>query len=811
MKALSLHGPWAYYERKSAEDGQRISDLEAEVRRWRGQVEELQHKLGEAEADAKHLQTVEVPTLRSDKDKAQGIIDNLQAELQTLRLERAGEQTQLTAQIAGLTEELQRLSADNAVLRSELAKTVHQKQTTSAKLEQIRKKLGLTESEAKAFIQELDDARANCKVLREENKELASDNALLKGQVEGRAQHCMTLIGENKRLLEQVAELRMQLQKQQGELWQAKTERQTATAAVRQLQQQATSRKGSQLVVREMDAQPYINANREAPSGAALEATAVAPASVTTGGRRASGSQDPFHTLLNLPWGRFIAIFFCTYLVEFMVFAFLFWAQSDRCIINMDGKFAHALWMSSRTASTLGYDTIHPNPECTLTNLTVMLQVIASSLVNFIMLGLVFARFSAPFKRASTIRFSSIMVCNRHPSGHWCVSLRVANIRKHQILKPTVRMVLTAVDSITPSNYTFEHLAIDSHTTQETNLELGFPANVTHIITPSSPLYNLSLLEMETRMMEILVFVDGIDAMTSKNMTARHAYNTNEVHVNEQFQPLHLEMRGRNLGLDFSSFDLTSLASVELLAEHNADPGLADRPLPEIQSHMWHLRHLTFKRLTEREHHVASTRASGGGGHPADSHIHGPSSSATPTHAGGTYRPPSLPASSAGASSNPFMPSTGAPAPAAGASAGGGGSSWMGFGVTLQPAQQPMPISAFLNTGLDSFADMPAPSHGYSGGPLGQGQPHPQHLLQQQQPSQPQQPRNSMSWMPGQQPSQQLPQQGGSAGQSPGAQLQQPHQRAHAGGSTAGGGPGLEMLPTSSSAVEPRINGAPGR
>lgn len=39
--------------------------------------------------------------------------------------------------------------------------------------------------------------------------------------------------------------------------------------------------------------------------------------------------------------------------------------------------------------------------------------------------------------------------------------------------------------------------------TQETNLELGFPANVVHVITPDSPLYNLSLLEMDTRMMEV--------------------------------------------------------------------------------------------------------------------------------------------------------------------------------------------------------------------------------------------------------------------------------------------------------------------
>lgn len=34
---------------------------------------------------------------------------------------------------------------------------------------------------------------------------------------------------------------------------------------------------------------------------------------------------------------------------------------------------------------------------------------------------------------------------------------------------------------------------------QETNIELGFPANLVHVISPDSYLYNLSLLEMDTR------------------------------------------------------------------------------------------------------------------------------------------------------------------------------------------------------------------------------------------------------------------------------------------------------------------------
>lgn len=44
--------------------------------------------------------------------------------------------------------------------------------------------------------------------------------------------------------------------------------------------------------------------------------------------------------------------------------------------------------------------------------------------------------------------------------------MRVANLRKHQILQPTIRLVVTAVDSITPSNYIFEHLKVDSLTAQ---------------------------------------------------------------------------------------------------------------------------------------------------------------------------------------------------------------------------------------------------------------------------------------------------------------------------------------------------------
>lgn len=68
-----------------------------------------------------------------------------------------------------------------------------------------------------------------------------------------------------------------------------------------------------------------------------------------------------------------------------------------------------------------------------LANLTVagQLQVIISALINYAMLGLVYARFSNPVQRALTLRFGRSMTLT--PWGDaWRLSFRVANLRKHQ-------------------------------------------------------------------------------------------------------------------------------------------------------------------------------------------------------------------------------------------------------------------------------------------------------------------------------------------------------------------------------------------
>jgi len=59
---------------------------------------------------------------------------------------------------------------------------------------------------------------------------------------------------------------------------------------------------------------------------------------------------------------------------------------------------------------------------------------------------------------------------------------------------------------------------------QVANIKLGLPSTIIHVVKPTSPLYELSLEQMEAKGWEIFCFLDGMDPMTSNSLQARHSY-----------------------------------------------------------------------------------------------------------------------------------------------------------------------------------------------------------------------------------------------------------------------------------------------
>ncbi|MEW5309397.1 MAG: hypothetical protein WDW38_001290 [Sanguina aurantia] len=234
MKSLQLNGPWAHFERQNSEAAARILQLEAEVKHWQQATQLAESCLEGARRENELLMSDEIPELRGQNERAKSVINQLHDEVALANADGEIARRQLAAQVESLTMELGKLSSDTLVLRAELAKSVHVKANTSHKLEAVRQKLGLTESEAKVFVAELDDLRASVKRMRSEISSLSSDKAALQQQVDSRSQHCMTLISENKRALAQASEVRQQVAGLQTELSDSKRELRAAGVALLQ-------------------------------------------------------------------------------------------------------------------------------------------------------------------------------------------------------------------------------------------------------------------------------------------------------------------------------------------------------------------------------------------------------------------------------------------------------------------------------------------------------------------------------------------------------------------------------------------------
>ena len=267
---------------------------------------------------------------------------------------------------------------------------------------------------------------------------------------------------------------------------------------------------------------------------------------------------------MTAPRGRFILVFFCVYLAVYFFFAIIYVMWPPYCMMEDERNFGHSFWFSFWTASTIGYSgaTLYPNPDCDVFNLIVMVNIIFANLLDYCLMGVVFARFAAPMPKAKAIRFSSKAVLYQtDPSSYWRLSFRVANVRKHSILQPEISIFLAIPENPsdpTNSDLSFEQLTIHKSQCQAVNLKLGLLATVVHIVDPYSPLFDLSIEDMESRGMEILCFLDGMDPMTSNSMQARHSYRPSEIKMNERLNAIEIQSRRGKFGLDFTQFDLTT-------------------------------------------------------------------------------------------------------------------------------------------------------------------------------------------------------------------------------------------------------------
>jgi len=279
--------------------------------------------------------------------------------------------------------------------------------------------------------------------------------------------------------------------------------------------------------------------------------------------------RDLFHTVINLSLKWFWLLFFTVFVTQYLVFGAIYYLNPRKCVPGM-AKFRHAVWFSVQTSATIGYGgMLTPDPDCDWLNCTVMIQAVLSALIEFALLGVVFARFSSPLGRARTLRFSKNVLLN-HKEGKRRLSFRVANIRSHQILRPEVRALLSMkrmdVDDNEENTFQYEELPISgSQVSRDGSLVfLGLPCVLHHHIDKQSPLYRLTISDLIQREAEIIVLLSGVDGTTSSMFEARQSYMAAEFVVGYEF--VDIALRNKVTGqwmVDFVNFDTIRPIRVE--------------------------------------------------------------------------------------------------------------------------------------------------------------------------------------------------------------------------------------------------------
>ena len=256
--------------------------------------------------------------------------------------------------------------------------------------------------------------------------------------------------------------------------------------------------------------------------------------------------RDLYHMLLALHWGQ-IALLLCTlYCGLSLLFAWLYMAGGDCINGARPGHLLDYFFFSVQTLATIGYGVMHPIGD--YANFLVSFEAFCGLLAFSLMTGLLFAKFSIPNAR---VLFSRQAVVGRR-DGKPALMFRMANARGNHILEAHVNLTLNRTEGIEGDPNYRRFLRLPLVVSETPLFVLTFTA--THIIDESSPLFGISLEEMQKGAYNFTVTLIGLDALVSQTVHARWNYDASQVAWDHRFADTLFRQADGSFVLDYTHF-----------------------------------------------------------------------------------------------------------------------------------------------------------------------------------------------------------------------------------------------------------------
>ncbi|CAN5402999.1 ion channel [soil metagenome] len=264
-------------------------------------------------------------------------------------------------------------------------------------------------------------------------------------------------------------------------------------------------------------------------------------------GLRGFAMRNFYHWLLTMPWWEFLGFFIAVYLGINLLFGGIFAlcganAVADGSIEPIQNLFLRSFFLSVQTFGTIGYGVI--SPVGTSANIFVTIESIISILLQALVTGMFFARFSRPTAR---VKFSEKAVITPYHNVTGFM-FRLVNMRSSQLIEVGAQVLFSRF-IVEDGQITrrFDLLSLEREKVS------FFPLawTVVHPIDKESPLYSLTAEDLEKTDAEILILLTAIDEGFAQTVHARSSFKPDEIEWNVKFVSLYNKVEtGETISID---------------------------------------------------------------------------------------------------------------------------------------------------------------------------------------------------------------------------------------------------------------------
>jgi inward rectifier potassium channel len=266
-----------------------------------------------------------------------------------------------------------------------------------------------------------------------------------------------------------------------------------------------------------------------------------------------------YHTMLSMSRWKFWLSLVLVYLSINLIFAIIYYLLGPEHFGGIhEGSelqnFAECFFFSCQTFTTVGYGRISPTG---ITASAVAAFEAFAGIISFALAtGLFYGRFSKP---RSFLKFSNKALIAPYKEGS-ALMFRTAPYKKIHLSEAEVRLTIAMrVENNGEVKNEFYPLPVEF--AKVNALVLNW--TIVHPINEESPLYGLSIDDLQEAKAELLVFVKAYDEGFSNTVVARTSYSWDEFIEGAKFKPMyHSNKEGTATILDFdklNDYDLVKL------------------------------------------------------------------------------------------------------------------------------------------------------------------------------------------------------------------------------------------------------------